>query len=149
MRSARFRLEELVPPSIYLVKEEAAWELLTDNLILALDGVHDLLHELFDTATGRITITINDWLWKGIYYESGYRDPKSSIGAPGSQHKLGNAADIKVKQVGAAVIQRAILDHQDDPRLLTITRMEANPPAKTWTHIDCAPTPHRIHVFVP
>jgi hypothetical protein len=153
-KSKYFRLEELVPPEIFKSEGENAWNHLSSDLIDSIDGLSEFLHEKLNTEKDHIVITINNWLWVKVnpLTESGYRIPATKTGAPKSEHKLGNAVDAKVKGFNAGDIQKLILQYQDDPRLLKITRMEANPPTSSWTHIDCevlGPNVKRIHVFIP
>jgi hypothetical protein len=153
-KSKYFSLEELIPPEVFKAEGEKAWAHLQDDLIDLLDGVHDFLHEKFDTPGETIVITINDWLWvkQNPLTESGFRVSNTTTGAPQSQHKKGGAVDIKVRRIFADRIQKAIIASQDDPRLAKITRMEKNPPTSSWTHLDIEKLPSsmkRIHVFIP
>ena len=147
-KSKYFRIEELVPPAVFRAEGDGAWERLQDDLIDALDGVHDFLHE----KLGTVVMTVNNWVWGGQYNESGYRVPETKTGAPGSMHKAGGAVDLKIKDHPAADIHKLIIDNQDDPRLQKISRMEASSATTTWCHLDVKALPmgkRRIHVFIP
>ena len=135
-----FKLYELVDPQTYETKGAKAWEHFTEDILFSLDGLRDFF--------GR-PVTVNNWMAGGQFLFRGYRPPWYFGGAKLSQHRLGNAFDCDVAGMPANQARKEIIDHQDDPRLIMITRMENT---VTWLHIDCGPVPegqHRIYLFNP
>jgi hypothetical protein len=145
IRSDHFNLQELVPPETYEKMGDAAWELFSDEAIQMIDGVRVFFNK---------PSTINNWMWingdltNTLRYR-GYRPPECTVGAKGSMHRKGMAFDMDIKGISAAVARGMIIEHQDDPLLIHITRMEAD---VRWLHIDCGEVPEgksRIYVFKP
>ena len=119
-----FGIKELVPPTIYAARGEAAWELLRPDALRTLD----LLREKFGICT------VNNWAAGGTYKESGLREFSTSTGAKYSQHKFGGAFDCKFKSATPAEVAAYVLKHQGEfPELTTIEDVKDTP---TWFHFD-------------
>jgi uncharacterized protein YcbK (DUF882 family) len=92
-------------------------------------------------------VTVNNWKWGGSFQYRGYRPPHCMVGAAQSYHKRGMAFDFDVKGLTADVVRGFIKEHQDDPLLHLIMRMESE---VSWCHIDIGNIPdgkQRIYCF--
>jgi len=82
-------------------------------------------------------LIVNNWKWNGQYNESGLRSMKTTTGSEYSQHKFGNAVDIKIKGVSPSEIRKLIVDNfiylNNTFHLTTIEKVEDTP---TWIHCD-------------
>ena len=117
-----FRIEELVTPEIFQKYGHLAWQFFDGDLLRDLD----LLRDRFGT------ITINDWVWGGVYRDSGLRnfDYKGIFNR--SLHKHGKAFDLKFADHNPHYVRTLILNK---PHMYkSITTIENNTP--TWLHID-------------
>ena len=92
-----FKVQELVPPTVYLDRGEKSIQLMDTRLLLLIDELRDY----YGPAV------INDWLWDGSFTESGLRTPDCTYYSPYSQHTLGRAVDLKFKNVEAKKIRIA------------------------------------------
>jgi len=91
MRTRNFSLEELVSPEVHNLLGELAYKLFNPELLRDIDKLATNLK----TSTGCTACMINDWSWKGNYTQSGFREASSTVGSKGSQHRYGNAFDLK------------------------------------------------------
>lgn len=128
MRCAHFALQELVPPDIYRIRGEYAWELLDDRLLVTLDSMRLYFG----------SIIVNDWLWGGGFKESGLRAWGSATGARLSQHFFGRAADLKPQKVTVQEMYAAILAKPERfPYLTTLEDIFYTvTPRGSWLHAD-------------
>jgi hypothetical protein len=134
-----FILPELVDRTTYAREGEDGWKLFHPNILEVLDGIREFFG---------VPITVNNW-WKGIgsFQYRGYRPHDCLIGASQSYHKRGMAFDFDVKGLDADTVRGMILEHQDDPLLHLIQRMESD---VSWVHIDIGNIPNgkqRIYCF--
>lgn len=140
-----FKIQELVSPDVYKKYGEKAWSFFNPLLLKDLD----FLRELFNSP-----ITVNNWSYGGNYKESGLRANKDSIVATQSgyyvsQHCLGNAVDIKVKNYSPQKVFELIIKNQDK---LNITRIEdiETTGKKGYVHIDIANVDYdKLYIFKP
>lgn len=135
-----FKAFELVDKDTYEKMGEEALSLFTPASLQALDD----LREFFGCP-----IIINDWHCGGDFQWRGWRTTAKAaeLGAPHSQHALGNAFDCTVFGLTAPEARRIILANQDKPLLQKITRLEDG---VSWVHLDCMELSegiHRIHLF--
>lgn len=116
-----FKVQELVPPSIYEKRKEKAIELIDERVLITLDQ----LREFFGLCT------INNWNFGGNFSQSGLRTPEAKEYSPTSQHSFGRAMDCKFRDHKAEDIRQHILNN----RLLFpyITFMEDG---VSWLHFD-------------
>jgi hypothetical protein len=138
MTCKHFSIEELVDRATFERLGDEAWDLFHPDILQALDGVR----EFFDKP-----VTVNNWKWGGLYQFRGYRPPDCPVGTKGSYHRKGEAIDFDVKDMLAGIVRGMILEHQNDMRLITIQRMEAD---VGWVHIDTGKVPEgrdRIYLF--
>ncbi len=138
----KLSIRELIDPHTFKSRPEAlCWELFTQDAIDMLHGVRTFL---------AAPIVINDWHSGGQYEWSGYRSPGCTIGAPGSEHRKGNAFDLKVKGIESNHVKDMLKQNEDDPLLAKLMRIEDG--TVGWTHVDCktlAPGQSRIRIFKP
>jgi len=84
-------------------------------------------------------MTINDWLWGGLYHLRGYRDIFVDIIESGedfsltSQHCFGRAIDYNFEDVTAEEVIQDILSDPWKPEYKYITGLETG---TTWVHND-------------
>ena len=121
-----FIIQEFVPRKIWEVwKQNSIW-FINPNMILFAQWLKDQTDS---------TVTINDWAFGGSYNFSGLRPFDCKTGAKMSQHRFGNAIDIKVKGWDSEDLRNLIRDHW---KILYnkfgVTTLERNTP--TWVHVD-------------
>ncbi len=92
-KTKHFSIKELVSHDTHNRAEEAnalhkLWYLFDTNLLLSIDRLREFLN---------CSVSINTWAWGGDFNESGFRDFDSNISSIYSQHRRGNAADLKFK----------------------------------------------------
>jgi hypothetical protein len=130
MKLINFRLEELVGPETFERLGDNCWKLFNQNFLLDVDKfVSDLKRDL-----GVRGVTVNNWLWKGNFKQSGFREQNTSVGAPRSQHKQGNALDMKFN--GCTVAQALAYLEINKSRYPFITTVENIAFTPTWLHVD-------------
>jgi hypothetical protein len=134
-----FQLYELVDKVTFQQFGDAAWQFFNPEALQALDDLRDF----FNCA-----ITINNW-WEnpnGPYQWRGFRTPEKAaeLGAPHSQHALGNAFDCDIGTLDAEEARRIIIENKDNPLLSRIMRLEDK---VRWVHFDLMKVPERIHLF--
>jgi len=132
-----FKIYELTDPVTYKAYGEQAWDFFTDEILMSIDGVRDFFG---------VSVTANDWYWRGNLQWRGYRPKWCQIGATRSQHRICNAVDCDIKGISAEHARQEIVANKDDPRLQHIMRLEGE---VNWLHLDCKPTENRIRVFNP
>lgn len=120
-----FKIEELVPPTVFDRWGQKAWWFIDQELCKTIDE----LRELFGAS-----ITINNWLWSGTYSQSGYRDNSSVYYNEFSAHSFGKAADMKIKGYTSDVSIQMIMDWKKEGKLEYLTRMELA--TDGWVHVD-------------
>jgi hypothetical protein len=121
-----FIIQEFVPRSFWQEwKENSIW-FVNPNTILFAQWLKD---QTFST------VTINDWCFGGSYQFSGLRPFDCKIGAEFSQHKFGNAIDVKVKGWSGEQIRDLIRKYYHFlNQTFGLTTIEKNTP--TWCHVD-------------
>lgn len=121
-----FIIQEFVPRKVYEYWGDRSLWFVNPKMILFCQWLKD--------QSGSI-VTVNDWCFGGSYQYSGFRPFDCMIGARFSQHRLGNAIDIKVKGWEAEqvrdFIRRYFLYLNQEFYLSTIEK--ATP---TWVHVD-------------
>jgi uncharacterized protein YcbK (DUF882 family) len=131
-----FTVLELVDKATYEHLGDEAIKLFHPDALDALEGVREFFGK---------PLTVNTWSYRpdGWQYR-GYRPQGCAVGAMGSYHRKGMAFDFDVSGLTADVVRGMILEHQDDPLLSKVMRLEA---AVSWVHMDIMPVEHRIYVF--
>ena len=121
-----FIIQEFVPRRVYEVWGEKSIWFINPNMIRFAQWLKD--------RTGS-TVIINDWCFGGSYQFSGLRPFDCKIGARLSQHRFGNAIDVKVKGWDAEDVRNLIIEHWKFlHETFGLTTMELDTP--TWTHVD-------------
>jgi len=138
-----FQAYELVDELLYnRLGAAACLELFNAEALIALDDFEDFF--------GR-PVMVNNWHTGSALQHRGYR-PHAVQVALGtvkdiSQHEVGNAFDCTIHDIDAETARQRILENQDHPLLIKITRLEASVP---WVHFDLKELPEgvkRIHLF--
>jgi hypothetical protein len=123
-----FIIQELVDPTIFKTLGESAWQLLNPSALQFLADVRDVFGP----------ILVNNWHVNGSYSESGLRRFDTTTGAKFSQHKYGNAFDMKSKGATPQEMHAYILANPSRfPTIRVLERIESTP---TWVHADCRNT---------
>jgi hypothetical protein len=121
-----FIIQEFVPEHIYRTfKEKSIW-FINPRMALFAQWLKDYT---------KSTVTINDWAFGGRFQNSGFRAPDCRTGAALSQHRFGNAMDVKVKGYSADKIRDIIRENFAHlHKVFGLTTIEKNTP--TWVHVD-------------
>lgn len=135
-----FEIQELVDMQTYAKFGNNALMLLNP---IALQGIDDL-REYINTP-----LIINNWHTGGSYQFSGFRPMDCTKGAKYSQHRLGNAFDIKPQGMSAGELYNIILENQDHKLLTSIKAMEDISNTPSWVHVDFRNIEDRIRIFKP
>ena len=110
------------------------WETWRSNSIWFLNPNMILFCQWLKDQTDSI-VTVNDWCFGGSYEFSGLRPFDCKIGANMSQHRFGNAIDIKVKDWDAEYVRNLIREHSKYlNKEFGLSTMEKDTP--TWVHVD-------------
>ena len=78
-----FKIQELVPPEVFKIRGEKAWELLDERALITLDAIRNRYG----------TTIVNDYDNGGKRKWSGLRTSESPYFSPYSQHTFGRAFD--------------------------------------------------------
>lgn len=131
MISKHFKIQELVPESIYKRFGENSWWFIDSHLVELLDFMREYWGK---------PITINNWHEGKERQESGFRLPKTETGGDLSQHKFGRAADIHVEGMTPEEVYNDIIANQNIFMEHGLTTMEDITMTKTWNHVDIRDT---------
>ena len=136
--SSNFHIEELVSPYyIETFGPEKMKRILARYNPFMVKGLETLRAFLSDES-----ITINDYLWNGVYTNSGLRHPSTSVGAELSGHKFMLCTDNKYKTSDPKDVQEAIMDNQHiHPFIRSMedyrdTRSSMGQLGRHWHHIQ-------------
>lgn len=131
-----FRIEEVVSSNLHQLLGDNAWSLFNQEFLVDVDQfVSDIKKDL-----GCKSVVINDWLWNGPYTQSGFREANSTTGGKKSQHRQGNAFDLKFVGVTIDEALDYLIEHKD--RYPSIKRYElleytrSNNKYGGWLHLD-------------
>ena len=130
-----FAIHELVPPHVFSERQDKAWQLLDERLLITLDK----LRERYGS------ITVNNYFWGKDREWSGLRTTDSPYYSPFSQHSFGRAADCLFANVATESVRQEIIDHPDDPDFQLIGSVELG---VSWLHFDVRNC-DRIMAFYP
>lgn len=119
-----FTLEELVDKPIFEAFGLRAMWFLRYELVAAVDDLR--------AECGRIVV--NNWHIGGAFHESGLRMMTTATGAKFSQHKFGNAFDMKPLDCTVIDLFRAI--EKNRSRYAAITTVEDPNTTGSWLHGD-------------
>ena len=149
-----FDLREFVPESTYKLLGEGSLRLINNKLIIIAQELRNLLQvELKAKYKRAIPLTINNWHTGGQFKESGLRSLITSTGARFSQHKLGQAIDVR-SNIPHYEIFNVIMKHEAFFMDLGVRRMEYLQATRGngfgWVHIDLKETlSKKIVIFKP
>jgi len=122
-----FQLYEVFPEWFFnanFVKYgDSLWAQFDERLLKTMDNIRNR----YGTMIG------NDWKWGGQNHNRGWRATDCPIGALLSQHKLGNAQDLKPVHTTAEAIRQDIIRDPFCPDFAYITCIEMN---VSWLHIS-------------
>lgn len=132
-----FQVYELVDRLTYEQRGDEAISVFNPELLIQLDN----LREYFG-----VSITVNNWYFGGEFEWRGWRTPEKAkeLGAPNSQHRIGNAIDGDIRGVSADDARVRILADKNNPLLCRIQRLETG---TSWVHFDLMWVSDRIHLF--
>jgi len=130
-----FAPHELVPKDILdqFVDENMVYGIFDQNALRILDMIREW---------SGVGLTVNNWSWKGVRTDSGFRKKNSPVGAQKSAHKLGKAFDIISPKITTKQLWALIEKNADKlPCKIRIERTCGGKPI-TWLHFDTnvAPT---------
>ncbi len=137
--SKNFDLKEYVDPNVFSrFGERSLWFIRPELIDLV-----QFMRDYFNT-----TILINTWslgdTLKTAYLNSGFRSHKCRVGALYSQHRFGNAADLKFPGKSIQAIREEIMREEQvfyDAGLRAIEKGTEH-----WLHVDCRNT-NQNHIF--
>ena len=118
-----FAIHELVPPNVFKLRGESAWELLDDRMLMTLDRLRERYGSM----------TVNNYHWRREREWSGLRTSDSPFFSRTSQHTFGRAADCLFSNLSAEQVRRDILDDSDHEDFELINSLELG---VTWLHFD-------------
>ena len=130
-----FSIHEFVPPNVFNQRQEKAWELLDERLLISLDK----LRERYGL------ITVNNYYWGKDREWSGLRTSDSPYYSPFSQHTFGRAADCLFSNISTEEVRQEILANPTDPDFELIGSVELG---VSWLHFDVRNS-HRIKTYYP
>lgn len=129
--SKYFKLWEVVPYNVLMLRGELGYELFDPRYAEAID----FIREFFG-----VPVIGNTYLSNGILQERGFRMPNTKTGALLSQHKFGRAFDFNVRGLSPEKTKLEILDNQFLFLEKGWSTLEDQSLASTWTHIDMRDT---------
>lgn len=116
-----FRIEELVPPSVFKEYGDRAWQFLDERALRTLDVLRDKFGK----------IIVNDWVFGGKNKYRGLRPIFCKIGAPYSQHRFGRAFDCIFKEADIDEVRDYILENKKEFRYINAIELQVS-----WLHFD-------------
>lgn len=127
MVSEHFCIQEFVDPQTFKDRGEDSIGLINRKLIDIAEFIRSKIEK---------PVTINNWHAGGQFKESGLRHPNTKTGAKLSQHKLGNAIDVKALGFSGNEWYEFVKANAKELFNLGVRRIEDKNIAKTWLHID-------------
>ena len=118
------RIEELVSSDVHRVFGDKSWMFLNPQMLRTLDALRKRYGVMY----------LNDWLWGGPNQYKVFREASCIVGAPLSQHRLGNAADPKFKHVTAEEVRADAVKRDNQGWACLITQIESD---VSWFHFSC------------
>lgn len=121
MLTKYFKAEELLPKGVTDTSK------LKPALLRLIDEVREILG---------VPCTINNYHKGGTRQWCGLRTPECTVGAPLSQHRLGNAADLHPVGLSAEDARAKIKEAVAAGKLKDLGGVELD---VSWVHVDCRP----------
>jgi hypothetical protein len=125
--SENFFLDEFIDPVTYAELGAKSIDRISRKLIA--------IAQFIRTKTGK-TIVINNWIAGGRFKESGLRQADTKTGSKLSQHKIGQAIDLKQLNVSGKDWHKFVEENAKELFRLGVRRIECDKLAATWLHID-------------
>lgn len=125
--SKHFKIQELVPPTIYNIWGERSIYFIDRRLVILADFMRDFFGA---------PITINNWHTGGTLRFCGYRPPDTKTGGFLSQHKFGRAIDLDVQGMASQKVYETIIKNEKQFMIAGLTTMEDINSTPTWNHLD-------------
>lgn len=116
-----FRVQELVPPSIYDAQGSKALRLIDDRVLMTLDQ----LRIQFGPCT------VNDWCFGGRFEQSGLRTDECQEFSPTSQHTFGRAMDCKFRDSPSDEVREFVIHHRSAFPFIVFMETDIS-----WFHFD-------------
>jgi len=136
MRLNNFIIQELVSENAYELLGEQSLKLLNLDLIKDIDK---FVSEL-KVNTNCESVLINNWFWNGSYSQSGFRESSSKVGSIKSQHRYGNAFDLKFVGITLDEALEYLLTNQNNYPAITRYELLAYTRSDNkyggWLHLD-------------
>jgi len=124
MVSKSFKIEELVPPTVFNARGFKSWELIDDKLIITMDAIK----ARFPLGT----MTINNWVWGGDRRWSGLRTPDAAeYYSQTSQHSFGRALDAVFSAYDVEEVRQYILANPEE-----FPHVKGVELGTGWLHVD-------------
>lgn len=142
-RPLHFQIWELVDKKTHLKFGDDSLMFFNPIALQMLDGVRDFLGA---------PLIVNNWKEGGAFEFSGFRPKWCRVGVDYSQHRLGNAFDIKPVRMSIENAFIKIINGQTDERLKYLNCMEDiqfTQLPTPWLHIDSRNIPDRIRIVKP
>ena len=132
-----FRIEELVPPTVFAARGAKAWQQLDIRLLQNMDALREALG---------VSVTCNNWHTGGPREDSGLRLSSLTYNSPFSQHVYGRAGDT-ICSVSADEIRA---DLRSGVIVLPHPASFEEFPDMSWLHMDVRNmTNEHAHFFLP
>ena len=116
-----FKVQELVPPSIYKQMGDRALILLDDRALITLDKLRVKLG----------ICIVNDWCFGGQFEQSGLRTPEAPEYSPTSQHAFGRAMDSKFQDHTAEEVRKFVINNRSKFPYISFIETDIS-----WFHFD-------------
>lgn len=116
-----FKVQELVPPSIYGEYGSIALRLIDDRVLMTLDQL-------------RLTFgpcTVNDWCFGGRFEQSGLRTDECKEFSPTSQHTFGRAMDCKFSNHPSYEVREYVIKNKSTFPFIVFMETDIS-----WFHFD-------------
>lgn len=135
-----FQVHELVDKKTYLKFGDDVLMFFSPVALQMLDELRDFLG---------VPLIINNWKDGGAFEFSGLRPAWCQVGAEYSQHRLGNAFDIKPVRMAIENAFIKIINGQTHEKLKYLTCMEDLKFTPNWLHVDSRNIADRIRIVKP
>lgn len=120
---SHFKVQELVPQSVYMDLGQGGLMLLDARILWTIDAIRDAYS---------VPVIVNNWGDGGPFDQRGFRtfvDPKTRY----SPHRFGRAVDLDIEGVTAEQFRGTVKAGGLKKELMYVTRIEDG---VTWVHLD-------------
>ena len=116
-----FKVQELVPPSVYEQMGDRSLILLDERAVITVDSLRKHLGKCI----------VNDWCFGGHYKQSGLRTDECPEYSPTSQHAFGRAMDSKFENHTAEEVRQFVIKNKELFPFITFIETDVS-----WFHFD-------------